>query len=138
MNATEMIASSLGSLSNREVEYRIEGLVELCHGSAKDGGWWTDLETGGPLARNNGEMIALMHSELSEALEGLRKNKMDDHLPHRLNVEVEMADVLIRVFDFCGGLGLDVGGAMAEKLVYNQQREDHKIENRKKEDGKKI
>ena len=43
---------------------------------------------------------------------------------------------MIRIFDYAGALGLDLGGAMAEKLAYNQQRADHKRENRKAEGGK--
>lgn len=100
--------------------------------------WWTDLESGAPIARNDGEMIALMHSELSEALEGVRKNKMDDHLPHRRSVEVEMADTVIRIFDYCAGRQLDLGGAIMEKLVYNWHRADHTIEARKADGGKKF
>jgi NTP pyrophosphatase (non-canonical NTP hydrolase) len=77
-----------------------------------------------------------MHSELSEALEGIRKGKRDDHLPHRLAVEVELADAVIRIMDYCGARGLDLGGAMGEKLAYNKQRQDHKVENRRKSGGK--
>src|SRR5690606_34482374 len=77
----------------------IEGLgvsTVICHGLALRAGWWTDPVTGEPKDRNDGECIALMHSELSEALEGIRKNSNDDHLPHRKSVEVELADTLIR------------------------------------------
>ena len=100
--------------------------------------WWTDLETGERISRNDGELIALMHSELSEALEGLRKDLMDDKLPHRKMVEVELADTVIRIFDYCGGRGLDIGGAIEEKLAYNAIREDHKVEARKQANGKKF
>jgi NTP pyrophosphatase (non-canonical NTP hydrolase) len=85
-----------------------------------------------------GTMIALIHSELSEALEGLRKDLMDDHLPHRKMVEVEMADVLIRLFDFCDYFRLDLGNATVEKDEYNKKRSDHKFENRMAEGGKKF
>lgn len=82
--------------------------------------------------------IALMHSELSEALEGLRKDQMDDHLPHRKMVEVEFADAIIRILDTAEFMGLDVGAAVVEKLAYNAQRADHKPENRAQTGGKKI
>lgn len=82
--------------------------------------------------------IALCHSELSEALEGDRCNLMDKHLPLRLSIEVELADVVIRVFDLCASLGLDIGKAMQEKFEYNQRRPDHKLENRNKIRGKKY
>ena len=116
----------------------IDCSIALCHGLALRAGWWTDPATGQPKERNDGELIALMHSELSEALEGLRKNMNDSHLPHRKSVEVELADTLIRIFDYAGARALDLSGAMAEKLAYNQQRADHKLENRAADDGKKF
>lgn len=92
--------------------------------------WWRDPVTGELIERNKGELIALMHSELSECLEGLRRNLMDDHLPHRKMEEVELADTLVRIFDYAGGFGLDIGGAFVEKLAYNKNRADHRPENR--------
>lgn len=118
----------------------LEGLrhATVCHLLAVNAGWWHDPATGEWKDRNDGEMIALMHSELSEALEGLRKDSMDDHLPHRKQVEMELADTLIRIFDFAGARKLDLAGAVIEKLAYNQQRADHKLENRAQEGGKKF
>lgn len=125
---TEVLASSFGIFSAQS----------LCHGLAVRSGWWSDPATGQFKDRNDGEMIALMHSELSEALEGLRKDSMDDHLPHRKQVEMELADTLIRIFDFAGARKLDLAGAVIEKLAYNQRRADHKLENRAQEGGKKF
>lgn len=68
------------------------------------------------------EKLILIVSEIGEAVEGHRKDKMDEHLPHRKSFEVEIADAMIRIFDMCGGLGIDLGGAMMEKLNYNRTR----------------
>lgn len=100
--------------------------------------WWTNLETGEPKERNVGELLMLVVSEVAEAMEGHRRDLMDDHLPHRKMFEVEIADALIRIFDMAGGLQLDIGGAVLEKLAYNQQRADHKRESRLASGGKKY
>ena len=110
----------------------------LAHKTATDAGWYRNPNTGRKVKRNFGEVIALMHSELSEALEADRKNLMDGHLPHRKGIEVEFADLLIRVLDTCGALGLDVAGALVEKNRYNQSRSDHKLANRKRAGGKRY
>lgn len=114
--------------------------IKLCHGAALKGGWWTDLETGESTkeTRNKGELLMLIVSEVAEAMEGVRKNLPDDKLPHRSMEEVELADVIIRIFDYAGGFGLDVGGALLEKVAFNAQREDHRLENRKLANGKKF
>lgn len=112
---------------------------DLCHGLASLSGWWTDLATGKRKTReqvNVPEKLCLIHSEVSGAMEGDRKDLMDDKLPHRKMLEVELADAMIRILDLAGFLGLDMSGAMIEKLAYNQQRADHKIENRQAENGK--
>jgi hypothetical protein len=113
-------------------------LVNDVHARNVSAGWWHDIHTGEPLDRNAGELICLMHSELSEAMEGVRKSLPDDKLPHRKMEEVEMADCVIRIADYCGGRGLDLGGAIDEKLAFNATRQDHKLENRLKDDGKKF
>lgn len=100
--------------------------------------WWKSIHTGEWIDRNKGELIALMHSELSEALEGIRKNLQDEKLPHRTAEEVELADLLIRVFDYAGRYGLDLDGAVAEKRAYNKTRKDHTTEARLENNGKKF
>lgn len=107
----------------------VDDLVYICHTLADRAGWW-------PGDFNVGEKLALIHSEVSEALEGHRKNKMDEHLPHLPSITVELADAVIRIADLAGALKLDLGTALVEKLAYNARREDHKIENRRKAGGK--
>lgn len=113
-------------------------LVDACHGASVKGGWWHDLATGEPLQRNKLEMIALIHSEISEAVEGVRKGINDDHLPDYPMEDVEMADALIRIFDYIGGHRLQSAYALVDKLEYNANRADHKPENRAKAGGKKC
>lgn len=116
----------------------INDLVALCYNRSFSAGWHTNLKTGELLDRNKGEMLMLMVSEISEAMEGERKGLMDDKLPTRPMAEVELADTVIRICDYCGRFGYDLAGAIVEKLEYNLNRADHKIENRIKEGGKKF
>jgi len=116
----------------------MNGLSKEIHQDNVDAGWWTDLDTGEKKKRNMGELLCLVHSEVSEALEGYRKDLMDDKLTHRKMFEVELADVLIRLFDIAGSEGINLGTVMQEKIEFNKIRLDHKIENRKKDNGKKF
>lgn len=113
-------------------------IVRECHNRNLKAGWYTDLKTNKRIKRNVPEMLALIHSEVSEALEGYRKNLMDTHLTNRKMIEVELADAIIRIADLAGYLKLDLGGAYVDKLKYNATRADHKVANRKKNNGKKF
>ncbi len=86
------------------------------HRTAKEKGWWSG-------ERNNGEIIALIHSEISEALESLRHgNPPDEHLPEYAGVEVELADAIIRIMDFGEARGYRIAEAVEAKIVYNATR----------------
>lgn len=111
-------------------------LTSWCHQSSKDRGWWDGLDPYDPYVFAT--KLALVHSEISEALEGGRKGSMDDHLPNRKAEEVELADALIRIFDLAGARGLDLEGAVREKMQYNAVRSDHNRDNRAAEGGKKF
>lgn len=100
--------------------------------------WWFDIETGQPLKRNVGELLMLCVSELAEAMEGDRKDLMDDKLPQYKMFDVEIADTFIRLFDICGARNINIDEIVEAKLAYNAQREDHKVEARLKAGGKKY
>ena len=108
-----------------------EEIQRKCYEQSRDMGWHSK-------PREIGTRLALIHSEISEALEGARKDLMDDHLPHRKMLEVELADAVIRILDLAESENLDIAGAVAEKLKYNARREDHKLENREKIGGKRF
>lgn len=99
--------------------------------------WWT-REDGSPIERNKGELLMLIVSEISEAMEGERKNLIDDKLPHRLMVEVELADAIIRIADYAGAFGYDLEGAYREKMAYNAARVDHAREARALGERKEV
>lgn len=100
--------------------------------------WWKNIDTGEPIKRNKGELLCLIHSEISECLEGERKDLMDDKLPNRKMAEVELADALIRILDYSAGFGYDLQGAVTEKLAYNATRKDHTHEARRIAGGKQF
>lgn len=108
----------------------LQAAQQLAHKTATEAGWYRDPATGDVVERNFGEVVALMHSELSEALEADRKGLMDDKLTHRPGQEVEFADCVIRIMDTCAARGYDLAGAIIEKNRFNKNRADHKLEKR--------
>lgn len=113
----------------------LNALARECHEANQH--WWHNPATGERLERNKGELLCLIHSEISECMEGERKGLMDDKLPHRKMAEVELADTLIRIFDYAGAYGYDLDGAVAEKRAFNATRADHQKEARLAANGKR-
>lgn len=117
--------------------HTINQLTEKLHHANVRAGWWPEGGTTDPYVVAT--KIALVVSELAEMLEAYRKDLDDDHLKHHKGVAVEGADVLLRLFDLMGALGVrNFGGIVAEKHTYNQSRADHSSEARSKTNGKKF
>lgn len=134
-----MSEEETGTLQAGDIAAILTAISHGIHQMNIEAGWWDDLRTG-ESRLGDGLFVAskllLVHSEISEATEAHRKGLMDDKLPHRSGMEVELADAMIRIFDIAGAMGFDIGAATVEKIAYNQSRADHKVENRTKEGGK--
>lgn len=94
-------------------QYLIAMSVEV-HQRAVTAGWWTDLATGQSTVgqRDFIQMAGLVVTEITEAYDGWMDNAMDDKLPHRLQLEVELADALIRMGDTSHGCGVDLAAGL--------------------------
>lgn len=122
----------------------IKDLVFLCHRDSRYAGWYDEHEQQMQRTPESdrgyvdvafvASRLALVHSEISEALEGYRKGLMDDHLPEYPMSDVEIADAMIRLFDLAGYLGMEstLGEIIEKKLAYNRTRADHQREGREK------
>lgn len=90
--------------------------------NAKDHGFWDEKDVNSIAFQAS--KIALMHSELSEALEAIRKpgKAMDDKIPSFSGLEAELADCVIRIMDFADFYGLNLGSAIVAKHNFNTGR----------------
>jgi NTP pyrophosphatase (non-canonical NTP hydrolase) len=105
MNATQEIITNAITILAADI-----------HNTAQSKGWWEN-------DRNDGELIALMHAELSEGLEGLRHgNPPSEHIPEFTAIEEELADVIIRALDMSHARDYRIGEAIAAKMEFNRNR----------------
>jgi len=98
----------------------IQDLVEDCYTNSMVHGWYDDVSE-----VNIPEKICLMHSELSEALEDYRNGNMEetrDSTGKPIGFPSELADVIIRIFDFCGHQKIDIASAIERKMQHNATR----------------
>ena len=97
--------------------YTLEMLTEIIHQNAKDKGFWNDK-------KSTGDIIALMHTELSEAFEEYRNNKPLHYIENGKpeGFAVELADVIIRILDWAGHEKIDMEKIILEKHKYNATR----------------
>ena len=118
-------------MTPRHASLSLRSLQEAAHRTALDKGWWAPMQDPSAEAnhreRSLPEQIALMHSELSEALEEVRKPNarpfyldMDKDKPE--GWAVELADCVIRIMDTCAYYNQDLQGLIEMKMKYNETR----------------
>jgi hypothetical protein len=159
-----MIDKAFETMDMREFILPLKVMMDLCHANSKASGWWTDPVTGLSLIPNTpndyhdldpfsvdevimrwfpyviGTKIALIHSEISEALEAYRVDAWDDKLPQYKGIAVESVDALIRIGDLMGCLGMtgEAAEAFVQKMAFNVTRPDHQLAKRQQPNGKRF
>ncbi len=110
----------LNAAREGKLSVSLNELAKEVHSNAIEHGWWED-------ERGFGELIALCHSELSEALEEYRKGKGFNETYYNTDgkpegIPSELADVIIRILDICGRYGIDIETMIKEKHEFNKTR----------------
>lgn len=126
-----------GPAFDEAVRIGVSALTVEAFGNSVAHGFWNDFELMSELIANAGlnaslgdkyvidtklSKIALIGSELGEAVEGIRKPHADEHCPAFTSEEIELADAVIRICDYAGAYGLRLSGALLAKMVYNRSR----------------
>jgi len=129
------------SKKRRSISYiqgPLEEMAVECHQASYNNGWWHDPDTGKELPTTGflgahviGCKIGLIGSEVSEIMEGHRKQKMDDKLPDYEAADVEIVDTIIRLFDLAGKRKTPLTEIYYKKMGFNDVRLDHQLDNRK-------
>lgn len=141
----DLIAADDKALMNEHphnaIERMIDDLAMQAYNNSRAKGFHEDLESVRQILANSSEddgivtnaiafveraneamKMALMHSEISEALEGQRMGMMSEKLPDFSAEEEELADAVIRILDYAGMKKLKLGRAILAKMAYNAGR----------------
>ena len=103
-----------------DIRFGLLKTMREAHSNSIERGFWATVGRFGD--RNEAEMVALMHSELSELLEAIRKPGPDSHCPEFTGKEVELADVIIRICDYAAHFAPHLPNALIAKMAYNRTR----------------